>query len=465
MQAEILSQEQRLFVDMGDIALRDNIVQTFHQATKMGRQPVLKQDAPWEHNGGMTASVVYDSDEQMFKAWYMAGMYAPTVGHVQCLATSLDGVHWERPSLRRHAALGSTANNIVIPADYHDGQDHWESMLKDTMDPDVDRRYKALGWSSFDWDGPLCGIYSATSPDGISWRHSPEPVFRHHPRSGTSDYGPVGDAQSLMIDTLRKRYVAFLRDGICRSLSISDDFVHWSTPKPFLQILHEQEGLYNNTGFPYGAQYLGFLTHFDRGPLTQTQSVALLTSRDGETWMRIPGEPIVPVADVDGWDRFQILLTGAPPIRMGDKMYIYYRGTSRRHNKDPKEFDPRIAVDQDQATMSIGLATLRLDGFASLSASFDGGCATTNPFILGGGQIAVNVTADHGQACVELLDEAFAPIEGYTQEDAVPVTVDDTDVRIAWRDRRSVAELGERPVRLRFRINNARIYSYRCTDR
>ena len=141
--------------------------------------------------------------------------------------------HWERPCLGIHEALGSKDNNIVIPATHHEGQDHWETMLKDPLDPDPIRRYKAIGWSSYDWDGPRSGIYSATSPDGINWSHSPEPIFRYHPRPGTRDLGPVGDAQSMMVDTERRRYVAFLRGVPERLMSTSEDFVHWSPPRPF----------------------------------------------------------------------------------------------------------------------------------------------------------------------------------------------------------------------------------------
>ncbi len=88
--------------------------------------------------------------------------------------------------------------------------DHWESVLKDPFAPDSSR-CKALGWSSFDWDGPMSGIYSMTSPDGLRWTHTAEPVFHYHPRPGTRDLGLVGDAQSLMIDARERRYVAFLR--------------------------------------------------------------------------------------------------------------------------------------------------------------------------------------------------------------------------------------------------------------
>ena len=130
-----LDHRKRLFVDMDDVERQENVTRVFHQAEKYGTHPVLKQEAPWEQHSGMTAAVIFDAEEQIFKAWYMAGHYAPECEHVQCLALSPDGIHWERPSLGIHEALGSKANNIVIPATHHEGQDHWETMLKDPPRP------------------------------------------------------------------------------------------------------------------------------------------------------------------------------------------------------------------------------------------------------------------------------------------------------------------------------------------
>ena len=456
---EILDQQKRLFVDMHDVDAQIRVTRDFHAATKHP-QPILSQDAPWECHGGMTASVVYDAEEGLFKAWYMAGFYAEGVGHVQCLATSTDGIRWKRPNLGLHEAMSSTQNNIVIPATHHEGQDHWETMLKDPAESDPSKLYKAIGWSSFDWDGPRSGIYSATSSDGRTWSHSADPIFRYHPRPNTDDLGPVGDAQSLMIDRRRQRFVAFLRGTPERLMSISHDFVTWSRPQPFLRPLSELEALYNNTGFNYGAHDLGVLTHFDKRPLRQTQSLHLLSSRDGDNWDRPSPTPLIDVGDVGEWDRFQIMLTGAPPIPVGDRLFFYYRGTPRRHAKSPREFDPRIADDQASGTMSIGLATLRLDGFASVAGSFDGGRLMTKPFVCDGTSLHLNAKADHGQLRVALLAEDETPLEGYRFDDCHPIQQDSVQIPVRWGE--DDHRLPNAPVRLQFELNNARLFAYWC---
>ena len=106
----------QLFVDMQDVALRENVTRTFHQAVKHGSHPVLRPEAPWERLGGMTASVIYDAQERVFKAWYLAGGYLPGGAHVQCLATSPDGINWHRPRVGLYEVLQSYDNNVVIPA-------------------------------------------------------------------------------------------------------------------------------------------------------------------------------------------------------------------------------------------------------------------------------------------------------------------------------------------------------------
>ncbi len=48
-----------------------------------------------------------------------------------CYATSLDGVHWDRPNLGLYEVTGARENNVVIGDDHHDSIAYWESTLKD----------------------------------------------------------------------------------------------------------------------------------------------------------------------------------------------------------------------------------------------------------------------------------------------------------------------------------------------
>ena len=234
---------------------------------------------------------------------------------------------------------------------------------------------------------------------------------------------------------------------------------------------HELESLYNNTGFDYGSQYLGFMTHFDKGADEQSQSLKLLSSRDAESWMRpnFNGESLIPTGGTDSWDRFQIILTGTAPIRVGDLLYIYYRGTSRRHNKVAKEYNADTDRDQDKYSgadsgepwmgmhgMAIGLATLRLDGVASVCASYDSGALTTVAFSVArsaaGSELRLNAKADYGSITVELL--------ATESDESSAVQADGTDLAVGWGAQTALPD--GVAFRLRFELRNARLFSYRA---
>ena len=441
------------FVDLTNVEALDNARQIFHAAENHPANPVLWGEKPWEAQAySPTASVIYDEEERIFKCWYM-GLLGDVAGptnsygaHVLCLATSKDGIHWDRPNLGLHEYEGSKQNNIVIPATHHQGKDHWESVQKDPFDPDPQRRYKAFGWTSFP-SAAEGGLQTMTSPDGLHWNHS----------SGT--VVPGGDAQSLMIDAARKRYVLFVRSGP-RATYISEDFIHWSAPTDSLDWKYPGS-VYNHMGFAYGDTYLGLVSWYQTHN-RHLMDVRLMSSPDGLQY-HLPGDDplsrpaLIGMGEVGDWDRMQTRLTGAPPIRVKDKLYFYYRGFSISHDKDKPPVDNYFAG-------AIGLATLRVDGFASLGAGFDGGRVTTKPFQLTGKTLTINGKANHhAQIAVEVLDQANQPIPGYTREENIPLTADAVSHTVQWQERRDISALDGKTVSLRFYLANAQLFSYTIT--
>jgi hypothetical protein len=149
------------------------------------------------------------------------------------------------------------------------------------------------------------------------------------------------------------------------------------------------------------------------------------------------------------------MLTGAPPVRVGDKLYLYYRGLANRHKPYEGKDEPF------RQGGGLGLATLRADGFASLNASYDGGRVTTKPFRTHGRQLRVNAKADCGRLRVEVLDGGGQPILGFRKETCQVMQADSVDAPILWRVPTSLADLKDRPLRLRFWLENVRLYAYR----
>ena len=452
-------------MDLDHVEALDNVQRVFHAAEKHPHNPVLRKVKPWENDRGTWGSVIYDEQERIFKAWYggKSGRqkeYRPgslSECSVLCYATSTDGVHWDRPALDLNEVMGTRENNVVVGDDHHNGLGHWESTLKDPLEIDPRRRYKALGWSSYDWDGPLSGIYSMTSPDGLHWTHTPEPVFHYHPRKNSNDLGPVGDAQSLMIDTLRRRYVACLRSSPDRSQSVSQDFVTWTPPHIRLKARPGETAntLYNHMGFVYGDRYLGLLTYFV--PIRKTRCLPCGCSPAGTARL---GSGRTRASRSSTW-RYRRM--GPLPhhahrrtaVRVGDKLYLYYRGMATRH----KPYEGKDEAFRQGG--GLGLATLRLDGFASLDASYDGGRITTKPFRTHGRQLCVNAKADCGRLRAEVLDQSGQSLSGFGRDDCRAMQVDRVNEPMSWKENASLDSLKDRPIRLRFHLENVRLYSYR----
>ena len=133
-----------------------------------------------------------------------------------------------------------------------------------------------------------------------------------------------------------------------------------------------------------------------------------------------------------------------------DELWFYYRGST-------------IDGPKNTWRAALGLATLRRDGFASLNADEDGGLVITRPFIFEGkGDLFVNAdVASDGELRVAIVDEDTAgEIEHFAGQDCGPISEDATRIPVQWKQRKSLAELGGRYVRLAFHLRSAKLYSF-----
>jgi hypothetical protein len=126
-----------------------------------------------------------------------------------------------------------------------------------------------------------------------------------------------------------------------------------------------------------------------------------------------------------------------------------------------KRHTPYEGKDFGAAGGGLGLATLRVDGFASLNADYTGGSVTTSLFLTRGKELHVNVKADVGQLQAEVLDEQNFTIPGFTRDDCNPVQADSCDGTVRWKENPTLGKLQGRPIRLKFYLQNVRFYSYR----
>jgi hypothetical protein len=109
----------------------------------------------------------------------------------------------------------------------------------------------------------------------------------------------------------------------------------------------------------------------------------------------------------------------------------------------------------------IGLATLRLDGFASLRAGATAGEVVTKALPVNGTSLWANANAKTGTLKAELLDAATgAVIPGYTLANSVALQVDSVRAKLQWQGVTDLSGLAGRSVRIRFSVQNADLYSF-----
>ena len=132
----------------------------------------------------------------------------------------------------------------------------------------------------------------------------------------------------------------------------------------------------------------------------------------------------------------------------GDEVWHYYTGINVMHGGPlpPKR-------------ITIGRASWRLDGFVSLDAGHLGGVVETVPLKLSGDRLEVNVDASEGSLAVEVLSADGEPLPGYSLQDCEEIRSDSVRQIVRWNgnDRLKASQ----PLRLRFHMNTARLYSFR----
>jgi len=423
-------------------------------------EPVLRPEAPWEGMQlTMFGSVFRLGDE--WRMYYMT--YNRPQPTLFCMATSSDGLHWERPNLGLFEHRGSKANNIVwapAPGESSDGP----TVCHDPGDSRAPFKmlYYAFGGKR------VRGEYVAFSKDGVVWEHRREPVL-------TS----TGDRTNVMATRDRNgRYVAFLRHKdmmavhLARTVwrSHSEDFVHWTEPEVILRpdLLDDPNTeLYGMAAFPCADLYLGMLERWYDNP--DVIEVQLAWSHDGLEWRR-PAVRRAFIGPKYPWNRGWNSCANTPPIRVGNQLWFYFGGRSAAHGREtPRSYG------------AIGLATIGVDQFAAIRADFSEGRLVTKPLAWPGGDLVLTCTntryaeahprSGGGEIAVEVRDEQNQPIREFSGESRArhntvsPAPWEKGQVPVSWPGGRSLDGLKGRRIRLVFLLRDARIFAFRAQEK
>ncbi|MEZ6060625.1 MAG: hypothetical protein R3C19_09705 [Planctomycetaceae bacterium] len=361
--------------------------------------------------------------------------------------------------------------------------DNWpanavENVVRDPHDSDPARRYK--------------GFYGAIgrrpmfSPDGLHWSLSDVAEL------------PSSDESNLSFDEANGLFIASLKKGgpFGRSHAIwtSSDFIHWNDTG---SLFHADEtdqqlaksaiaerfadaslqrpvenrpedynaDIYNIGIFNYEGIYIGLPAVYHATGKHENNTdgfhlIQLACSRDLRQWQRLGDRrPFIGPSPVgpDVWDRTQLLPPSSPVLR-DDELWFYYTGIKYRAKPQ----------DGDEKSGAVCLAVLRRDGFVSLDAGRDGGELVTRPLHVPNTQncrLVLNAqVADDGEITVAVLGPDDTPLPGFSFDDCLPLTGDDTDLVAAWKSATDLGRLPNQPLRLQFRLKNASLYSFRFVD-
>lgn len=450
----------QLFVDDWLIANMKGAALRLHEPVP--REAVFTFDAKWEGSQSGYVAILRDGDA--IRMYYRGG--GDLVREYTCLAESKDGIRWTRPSLRLMEFDGSKDNNILWTGKRkaYDESHNFSPFLDENPAAPPDQRYKALTLArSYDARGERKNVLVAfVSADGIRWKR-----LREEPVITEGSF----DSQNIAFwDRIQARYVCYSRmtQQGKRSISrcTSADFLQWTKPQLLDFGGTPIEHFYTNAITPYFRAphlYIGLPMRFvppsernhvgaERRETDGLSDAVFMASRDGLRWSRTFLEAFIrPGADPLNWGgahgnqtpAWGILQTGPT------EMSVYW---SEHYDNYPKT----------NTIPFLRRGTLRLDGFVSVHAGYSGGEMTTRPLQFKGKRLVINYsTSAVGGVKVEVQDEGGKPIPGFALNDSIEIWGDEIERTVAWKGGHDVSRLSGRPVRLRFVMKDADLYSIR----
>ena len=401
-------------------------------------EKVLFFDRPWE-GPTSTYATVFEHNGRFHL--YYRGSPAGGEPQVTCYATSLDGIHWERPALSLVDHQGRGDTNIVWAGPESHNLAPFPDPLPGTH---PQHRFKALGG-----EPPLALV----SADGRRWKRLQDQPVLHR--------GAFDSQNVAFWDEYRGYYAAYFRTyrGGRRtgqrafSRSTSADFHHWSDPQPLVLSAAPSEHLYTNATLPYPRAphiLLAFPNRFlpDRqvvsdAPLPGVSDTLFLSSRDGIHFDRsFPEAFIRPGRDWQNWtDRSNMLAWGLLQTTK-DELSLYLI----RHYRHP--------------TAHLQRFTLGLDRFGSLHAPYSGGELITDPLLFTGRRLTLNyATSAAGLLRVELQRPDHTPLTGFQLDDCRELIGDQIMGPVRWRAGANLDHLIGKPLRLRVWAQEADLYA------
>jgi hypothetical protein len=454
---------KQLFIDNRFIAASDRVELHMNPAQKLG----LLRDEKGKPFQGHVSRVIEDGGK--------VRMYLGAE-NVEVLESD-DGLHFRRTGTR---ISGGTFPTIFL----------------DSHEPDPARRYKLFHLeSSAPFNPARDGVFASYSADGVHFKKVGRvlPFFTDNP--------PL-----VLWDRRINKYVIYTRAFSYESenqrrigrIETDDPLKPWpyrktdkdhmflSTKNVRVVLEADKEDdphsdIYYNaaTIYPWAQDvYFMFTSQFrhfspKRNPYVRPREkgkwedfgmleAQLAVSRDGVHWSRPSREPYFPTGLADEWDRWYAV-TGPGMARRGNYLYQYYNSSGRLH--DSANLRPEYEKTAKQVG-GVGVVRQRLDGFISADADHKGGWLQTPAVVFRGKRLRLNIdTGAMGTAFVQLEDAEGKPVPGFSFADCEEVAGNLIDQAVYWKGSPDVSTLAGKPVRIRFKLKRAKLYSFQFTQK
>ena len=458
---------RQLFVD--DFLISSSTLQRkFHYPEYYSGNPVLSPDKDWEKqgaNGGFAApfsdGVWYDETDGKFKMWYMAGggTYATSGAGITCYAESNDGINWIKPSLNL-----IQGTNIVRRGSVRDASTVW--LDKQETNPSYRFKMFEVAGGAGKWQ-----YHFLISSDGKAWRDNSTPSDKIADRS-TVYKNPFRNVwvwsmrHNVRVNsgdpyTVRARDYMENADPVAgNKVAKADLSAFWFGPWPNEQkhpVYKNNDGspgIYNQDATPYESIMLGLFSVW-QGPendvcnkdgVIKRNQIMLGYSRDGYSWTRDDMNPFLAVDDnLAAWNNGNLQSVVGSPLIVNDKLYFYLSG--------------RKLVNGSEV-VTTGLATLRRDGFASMSGS---GELVTEKLTFKGEYFFVNACVN-GNLKVEILDSTGKVIEGFSKDDCTAISGDKVNTMVTWKNNVTLKSLEGKVIKVKFYMTDGDLYSFWISD-
>lgn len=449
------------------------------------RNVVMKLDRPWE--GCCSTYFTIIPEGLMNRVYYRGAQfkkYDPVGGHdsVMCYAESFDGKSFLRKNLGIVPFKGTDDNNIIIA----ENRDNISFFRDDNPECKPEERYKGLAgfgqalWLYVSADGVhfqrtriVCDDGAYDSLNVAFWDHNTKQYFLYY--RGVHGGEVVNDGK--WNEGIAKPLGNELHNHLIRDVRVrtSKDFVNWGEPQ---RITFDPERddieLYTNQIKPYyraDHMFLGFPTRYtdrfhDKESVkcmpakefrskkievfgregTVATDALIMTSRDGYSFRRTEESFMTPGPE-NGRNWFY------------GEGYVHYGmiETEAEYPGEPNEISLYMGKNYQVSSIDLCRYAIRLDGFFSWRADYQGGKIITKPVIFDGGKFSINFKASGGTYIrIRFLDEDGNFIDGY---DSGNHYGDSVEREIKFE--KPVSELSGKPVRIEVSLKDADLYSFK----